>query len=686
MAFFRERFVLRRFLTGACMGVAVTAVVSILFFLGAFDSLECKTLDARFQLFPFEPPSRDVVVVVIDEKSLFGLEFPEKVGGKGASRTWPWERQVYGRMITYLNHCGAKAVVMDLDFSSRAKKARDDEIFANLYIRKNSRLPVITGMEFKREKEEFAELQAFRKSDLPHEGVVSRYDAPDDGYNTVYAPVYPISDASANVGVMNFAADADGVARHIKLNYTFDGKPYDSLAWAAAKIGSEEPPVRTDAQGRLLIKWYDWLKDPTDYYSAIALLRSHDLMVKYDNVPQEWGRCDNVEKAEALGRLDVSAMDDGCIPPDVFKDKIVFIGAQASSLADMKATPVDPVMPGVCINAVAAQNIISRDFMYRSPPWVTVPLLLLFTALTGVTCAMLVPAFRRLWVAAIVLLALIFVYLAVFSGWAAHNFASNSLWMDVAPVWTGIFLTYAAATTFGYVTETRGVREFRKAFSKYLSPELVEELSKDFGSLSVDKGRRQEMTALFSDIRGFTPMSEKMSPEEVVSLLNEYLSAMVDVIFRNGGFLDKYMGDGIMALFTAPRPCENHAELAVRAGCEMLQTVDRLKGKWTDEGRPAFDIGIGIHSGEVIVGNIGSERRMDYTAVGDNVNLASRLEQLNKQFNTKMIVSEETYLRVKNIVDARDLGTTGVKGKSGEIRVYEIVGMREQGCGMSNGD
>ena len=677
MALLRERPAVRRFVVGACTGAATAAVVSILFVLGAWDALECKTLDARFQLFPFEPPSRDVVVVVIDEKSLFGLEYPEKVGGRGVSRTWPWEREVYGRMITYLNHCGARAVVIDLDFSSKSKKAHDDGIFANLYIRKNSRLPVITGMEFKKEKPEFAELQAFRKSGLPHKVIVLRHDAPDDDYNTVYAPVYPISDASANVGVMNFNADGDGVARHIKLDYTFDGKPYDSLAWAAAKIGFEELAVRTDAQGRFLIKWYDWLKEPKDYYSAIALLRSHDLMVKYDNVPEKWGRYDNFEKADVLGRLDTSAMDEGCIPPEVFKDKVVFIGAQASSLADMKATPVDPLMPGVCISAIAAQNIISGDFIYRTPAWVTIVLSAMFSILTGITCVMTVPAFKRLWIAAVVLMALVLFYLAVFSGWAAYNFAGNSLWMDVVPVWLGIFLAYAAATTVGYITETRGVREFKKAFSKYLSPELVEELSKDFSRLTVDKGTRQDMTVLFSDIRDFTPMSEKMSPEEVVSLLNEYLSAMVEVIFRHGGFLDKYMGDGIMAIFTAPKRSDNHAELAVAAACEMIETIEHLKVGWAKAGSPVFDIGIGINSGEMVVGNIGSEQRLDYTAIGDNVNLASRLEQLNKQFGTKIIVGEETYSRVSSMVEARDLGLTDVKGKRGKIRVYEIMGMRE---------
>jgi adenylate cyclase len=694
---FSQRPAIRRLALGALIGAAVALVVTVLFALGVFDVLEYKTLDARFQLFPFQPPSKDVVVFVIDEKSLLNMEFPPNPGeGKLA---WPWRREVYAYMITYANLCGAKAVVVDLDLSSSYVVAGNDEEFGRK-LEMNSNIPVYTVMELKNETEkEFRERLEFRKQLIKGREIEVRgnIDAPD--FNSAYPAVEPISARSRGIGVSNFKNDSDGVARHMTLLFKCDGKFYPALCLAAARGATGEGDIEALDNGRALIlknrassaktqiplegdttyliKWYDWLKDAKDYYTAVALYRSGVAVVKSKEFQEAASKSPKV----APGMVDIKGIlgDDLPIPPETLKDKIIIIGAQASSLADNKSTPVDNIMPGVCIQAVALQNILSNDFIAHTPAWATVVLTAVLSVVTGITCTVLVPGFKRLWVAGIILFALVFVYIAGFSGWAAYNFAANSLWMNVVPAWAGILVTYAASTTAGYVTESRGKREFKKAFSKYLSPELVEELSKDFGSLTVNTGTRQDLTVLFSDIRGFTPISEKMLPEAVVNLLNEYLSAMVDVIFRNGGFLDKYIGDGIMAIFTAPKRRENHAQLAVRAACEMVETIDRMKEKWAEEGKQVFDIGIGINSGEMVVGNIGSDRRLDYTAVGDNVNLAARLETLNKQFGTRIIISEETYSRVRAMVDVRDLGLTGVKGKRDEIHVYEVKGLKDRG-------
>ena len=689
---FNKRPAIRRLAFGALIGAAVALVVAVLSALGGFDTLEYKTLDARFQLFPFQPPSKDVVVFVIDEKSLVEME-ADKLG-------WPWRRETYAYMVTYANLCGAKAVVIDLDLSSPYVVAGSDEEFGR-ELAWNSNIPVYMVMEFKNETNpEFRERVEAGKALIAGRDVQVKgnIDAPD--FNSAYPPFKEIAPHARGLGVSNFGNDSDGIARHMGLLFKCDGRYYPAICLLAAMGAEDKTSLGAAEGGRALvlpgngssaetriplekdasyvIKWYDWLKSPKDYYTAVALYRSGVGIIRKSKEVQDAAK-NNVPFT--AGMVDVRSIlgENLPIPPEKLKNKIVFIGAQASSLADNKSTPVDNIMPGVCVEATALQNILSRDFIYRSPPWATVALVIVFSLLTGITCTMLVPGFKRLWVAGIILFALVAVYVAGFSGWAAYNFAANSLWMNVVPVWAGILVTYAASTTAGYVTESKGKREFKKAFSKYLSPELVEELSKDFGGLSVNTGTRQDLTVLFSDIRGFTPMSEKMGPEEVVKLLNEYLSAMVDVIFKNGGFLDKYIGDGIMAIFTAPKRQAGHAKLAVRAACEMVETIDRMREKWAAEGRHVFDIGIGINSGEMVVGNIGSEKRLDYTAIGDNVNLAARLETLNKQFGTRIIISEETYSRVRDIVEARDLGTAGVKGKRDEIHIYEVKGLKDKG-------
>lgn len=674
---------------GALIGASAALIVSALFALGVFQMLEYKTLDARFHLFPFKPPSKDIVVFAIDEKSIRSMEYTENPKDMIA---WPWKREVYGYMVTYANLCGARAVVIDLDLSSSYVVGGNDEVFGGI-LESNSGIPVYFVMELKNETEqEFRERIESRKQliagrDVSLTGQINLQD-----FNSAYPPIKQIATRARGLGVSNFTPDPDGISRHMTLLFRCDDKAYavlplevamgmtgaDSVAAAdggKALVLNDSARIPLDNDAAYLIKYYDWLRDPKDYYTAVALYRSGELAVKSPSFRA--AAAGGAKVSPGMANLDeVLAVFPKAIKPELLKDKIVFIGASASSLADNKSTPVADAMPGVCVMATATQNILSNDFINHAPKAAAIALIVAFSLLTGLTCTMLVPGFKRLWAAAIILFVLVFVYLAGFSGWAAYNFAKNSLWMDVVPVWAGILLTYAASTTAGYVIESKGKREFKKAFSKYLSHELVEELSKDFAGLTVSKGTRQDLTVLFSDIRGFTPISEKMQPEDVVKLLNEYLGAMVDVIFRNGGFLDKYMGDGIMAIFTAPKRQAKHAEFAVRAACEMVQAVDRMKEQWAKEGRPVFDIGVGINSGEIVVGNIGSEKRLDYTAIGDNVNLAARLETLNKEYNTRIIISEETYSRVRGIVEARDLGLASVKGKRDKIRVFGVTGMK----------
>ena len=248
------------------------------------------------------------------------------------------------------------------------------------------------------------------------------------------------------------------------------------------------------------------------------------------------------------------------------------------------------------------------------------------------------------------------------------------MWIaDFLPM-TTLIVTYAGIISYRIFFEEGEKKKIRSAFSQYLHPRLVEQMLTHPETLRLG-GEEKELTALFSDIRGFTTLSENLTPAQLVELLNEYLTEMTEVIFRNWGTLDKYIGDAIMAFWGAPYPQTDHALRACRTGLEMFKSLQTLQMGWQARGLPPLDIGIGINSGPMLVGNMGSKRRKNYTIMGDSVNVASRLEGINRQFGTNIIISENTFLLVRDQVVARKLDLIQVKGKTQPVKVYELLGL-----------
>jgi adenylate cyclase len=235
---------------------------------------------------------------------------------------------------------------------------------------------------------------------------------------------------------------------------------------------------------------------------------------------------------------------------------------------------------------------------------------------------------------------------------------------------------YLGISVYRYITEEREKKKIRNAFQYYLTGSVINEMLKDPSKLKLG-GDKKDLTVLFSDIRGFTTVSEKMSPEELVHLLNEYLTAMTNMVFKYDGLLDKYMGDAVMAVFGAPLDQPDHAFRACRTALGMMEELKKLQKKWAEEGKPVLDIGIGINSGDMVVGNMGSDMRFDYTVMGDMVNLGSRLEGVNKEYGTNVIISEYTYNDVKDELFCRELDSVIVKGKKLPVKIYELLGERK---------
>jgi adenylate cyclase len=350
----------------------------------------------------------------------------------------------------------------------------------------------------------------------------------------------------------------------------------------------------------------------------------------------------------------------------VFKDKVVFVGLNAAGWVDAFATPFGSsgagVMPGIQLHASMADSLLTNRFIAPAPDWIR-----LMSATVGAVGVGLMATFLPFAAAAAGTI------LAI-GGWVALTTLAlgSGTWFNMMQPISACALALFVGTAYRYFVEDREKRKVSKLFGRYVSRDVYDRLLAD-PSLAVLGGARREMTVLFSDIRGFTAVTERGDPEELVSQLNEYFSRMVEIVFRHRGTVDKFVGDMVMALFSAPVDDVDHAEHAVAAASDMVAELGELNRKWAGEGRAQLDIGIGVNSGEMIAGNIGSSSIMSYTVIGDNVNLGARLESLNKDFGCRIIISDATRSRLKGHYELRSLGEVVVKGKTKPVAIFEVL-------------
>jgi adenylate cyclase len=308
-----------------------------------------------------------------------------------------------------------------------------------------------------------------------------------------------------------------------------------------------------------------------------------------------------------------------------------------------------------------ADSVLSNHFIRRAEPASQLGVAALAAVAVGVATATL-----PFTAAALAALAAIGAWT-----WVSLSLFRGGLWIDLVQPVAAIAVALFGGTAYRYFVEDREKRKMRNLFGRFVAKDVCEQLIAN-PSLAELGGRRREMTVLFSDIRGFTTVTEKGDPEALVAQLNEYFSRMVDVVFRNHGTIDKFVGDMVMALFSAPLDDASHADHAAATACEMVKELGELNRKWAAEGRAQLDIGIGINSGDMIAGNIGSSSIMSYTVIGDNVNLGARLESLNKEYGTRIIISDATRSRLKEAYDIRPLGDVVVKGKTRPVAIFEL--------------
>ncbi|RPJ76158.1 MAG: adenylate/guanylate cyclase domain-containing protein [Acidobacteria bacterium] len=655
---------MRKLLTAAGIGFATAAVAALLGLLPFVRTIELKTYDWRMRLVADGASARsDIVLVAIDEPSIRSLE--------PAVGRWPWPRLVHAALLDFLARAPARAVVYDVLFAERDRHSltiggeqwtgeESDRALVEATARAGNVVHVVSAV---------GEASATEGGGGNSPAVETPYRGLDTVFETrpALAPPFPeLAKASKAVGHNLLVLDPDGPVRRSVPFIRHAGQFVPSLAVAAAVLAGGLPPAGVRTEGRslhvgprampLLVEQL-----PSFYGERREGRRS---LIRFPGGVLNAGKPTYADYSFYdlfYSEQQIAAGQRPTVDPSVFRDKVVFVGTTAAGLSDVFAVPVAGKMPGMQVHASVLDNLLSGRFMAPAPGWLGLVLVLACALAASVAIAWF-GVWRGVGTASL---------LALLLTAAAVSLFTRGTWLRVTEPLLATAMAAFAAVAYQYLVEDREKRKVKGLFVRYVSKDVCDQLMADPARARLG-GQRREMSVLFSDIRGFTTFSEGGTPEEVVGLLNEYFSRMVHVVFAHRGTLDKFIGDAVMALFGAPLDDPDHADHAVQAALDMLDELAGLNERWAAEGRPTLAIGIGVNSGDMVAGNIGSSSIMSYTVVGDAVNLGARLESLNKEYGTSIIVSEATRALLKGRYDIRGLGDVVVKGKTRSVAIYEV--------------
>ncbi|MEW6007755.1 MAG: adenylate/guanylate cyclase domain-containing protein [bacterium] len=637
---------MKKLIIGGLFGICAGLIAIFLssdqgyLFQNLFRNFEYISLDTRFKFKGTKPKDSidDIVIVDIDNQSMDEL-----------GRWQDWSRSYYTKVIDYISSGKPKAIALDILFPEYSKdKKADNELFTSTEKVGN----VIHSFYFdprQRRKEE--NLDLIRKYTLP----LTKGKFFENATKTITLPVPEIQEKMAGLGYDN-KYEEEGIVRHYNLLASYEGKfslggkslyekrLYPSLAFAAILqalklsidkikiipgkcilLGEKKIPI--DEMGRMLIR----------YHGERGVIRYISFStVFFEKIPRKY-----------------------------FEDKVVLLGGSAEGLFDITANPYVSVYPGVEVHATVIHNILNNYYLLKTSKWLRMAIILISGIIIGLISS--VCSLKR---GGILSGFILFGYIIT----AFIFFETKGLWLEMVPPSFSMGFTFLTVWLWRFQTEEKEKRKVRGMFSRYVSKDVVEQLVSNPDAFSIG-GKRVELSVLFSDICGFTTLSEKLQAEEIVSLLNEYFTAMNQVIFKHKGTLDKYIGDAIMVFYGAPLYPEDHAKRAVLTALDMIKELNRLKKEWKARGKEELDIGIGINTGEAVVGNIGSDIQTNYTVIGDEVNLASRLEGMTRKYDAQIIISKATYEKIKDEILSREVDLIVVKGKTKPVMIYEPIGL-----------
>lgn len=640
------------------------------------EVMELKTIDLRYISRGGSENESDVVLAVIDEESI------DKEG------KWIWPRSKMANLVKKLSEAGAGVISFDvgflepdeksvvrtiedieknltiLDVKTRAyleelKRASDnDQLLADAIA--ESEATVVLGYFFQMEKlhsgdfdEELLKIQ--RKNIQSSRYVQVKFhsekamDTPVIEAQVANANITAISQATPYSGFFNMFPDRDGVVRWIPAVIDYSDEMYAPLSLMTLSAFKETQPLVVVADYGIEKIQFDDIAIPTDELGRI--------MINYRG------------DAKSFRHIPVTDILNGKVPESELKGKVVIVGATAIGIYDMRVTPFSSVFPGVEIHASIVDSVLRGEFLYH-PTWAAV-FDILAIVLAGLLLGVVLPragVFLGILTVSVLFFGHIFFCQYLFSrqGWILNM---------VYPLLV-ILSVYISITVYKYLSESRQKRFIRSAFSTYLAPTVVQQLIDSPENLELG-GEEREITAFFSDVQGFTSISEKLTPNELVELLNEFLTEMTNIILEHEGTVDKFEGDAIIAFYGAPNALENQAETACLTCVDMQKRLGELREKWHQEGKPELKMRIGLSTGPAVVGNMGSRNRMDYTMMGDTVNTAARLEGVNKIYGIYTLVCETTFKKASQRVWGREIDAINVIGKAEPVTVYQLLGYSE---------
>lgn len=623
--------------------VLMAAVLIWLFSLGPGRRLEWLATDWLQQVQArWQQPLRDLVFVVLDQKSL-------DAGEAEFGLSWPWPRESYARVLRYLSEAGAQVILFDFLFTEPSSYGpEDDQTLADaVRAAGNVYLPVVT--QTKGSPASVGQLAGQRPELLlrPALGPGLR-QAPLPGVNL---PVDPVLNAVAGLGDVRFQPDADGVMRRLAPLAPVGPGALPALGFAPWMPASAFIRVEND---QLEIGDRSW---PLDEQGRLVL--------RYPGRWQDFPRTslfDVIQSQVALQEGQTPA-----VSPEQFRGKAVVIGSTAEGLMDLRKTPLDAQTPGFFISAAlwaAGQTGFAYDETWRGrSAWPLAALLMLIGAWAGTRSLG-----RGLLVTGL--------SLAVFLGTAAVLFFARGILLDLLAPALGLIAAHAIAWGLSYRAEQRQKRAIQGAFAQVLSPTVLERLLREPARLQ-GGGELVEATVYFSDLAGFTTLSEGLDPHRLVEVMNLYLGEMVaTIVDEQQGYVDKFIGDAVMAFWGAPLPDPDQAYRACVSALRNQEKLAALQGRLKEMGlRSELTMRVGLHSGPVVVGMMGSPKKLNYTVIGDTVNLASRLEGTNKLYGTRILASSDLVNQVGGRVAAREVDRIRVKGKTQPTRLFEIIGL-----------
>ncbi len=673
--FFGSNLKLISFIFSAVISAAIVLLLILDVALPLINELELKSRDIRFRIRETEEPSKDIVVVAIDDKSLLSI-------GR-----WPWPRLLLARMIELLSEGGARAVGVDL-LLTEPEESREAQRIRKLiesYLQHgmlsgqaNSQAffdQLVTAAE-SADNDRFLAKMTGESGRVVHSTVFLSYPVPNEDalrflkkarigkvessrrsnqkekvvsgnrYKGVLLPIPVLGETAAQIGFVNVSADSDGALRKGIAVIKYQGNYYTSLPVKTYQVFAgigKNGLVYNPGNNHFRVGDY-----------SIPMDKNGEIYINYLGPPYT---------IPFFSFVDVLTDK---VPPETFRDKCVMIGGAATGLGDHWANPYSGNFWGVEAQATLMENLHTRHFL-RRPMWIVLTeaimagILGLFLgySITRTTLKKAIPLFAGILVIYPVLVHLAFVKYHIVMSFAA-------------PVLM-FLLIGGVGLAIRYLEEGKEKKVLKNAFQQYMHPSVISRILKHPENLALG-GEKKELTVLFSDIRNFTSISEMVSPESLVHLMNRYLTIMTDVILDNKGILDKYIGDALMAIYGAPEEMENHSVKACDAAIRMMELLHDIRKDWINEGLPKIGAGVGVNTGEMIVGNMGSNRRFDYTVIGDAVNLASRLEGLTKVYGVKILVGESTREQVGSRHVFREMDLVRVKGKRKPVKIFELIG------------